>query len=131
VSKLIDLIRVGRWLLCRFFCAVYRKKEDSAATVPAREHVLDRGDARLVFLSTQPTVFPIDLYLSQLESTHALSECVQAGTSSINLALELTGYTGDKEVTNHFVLHFQRKLAADKTDPRLICQSITSSTSAN
>jgi hypothetical protein len=109
VSKLIDLIRVGRWLLCRFFCAVYRKKEDSDVTVPAREHVLDRGDARLVFLSTQPTVFPIDLYLSQLESTHALSECVQAGTSSINLALELTGYSGDKEVTNHFVLHFCRK----------------------
>ena len=115
MSKLIDLIRVGRWLLCRFFGAVCRKNEPSAATVPAREHVVDRGDARLVFLSTQPTAFPIDLYLSQLESTHALSECIQAGTSSINLALELTGYTGDKEMTNHFVLHFQRKLAPCKS----------------
>ena len=131
MSRVIDLIRVGRWLLCRFFSAVCRKTEDSAATVTAREPVLDRGEARLVFLSTQPTVFPMDLYLSQLESTQALSECVQAGTSSINLALELTGYAGDKEVMNHFVLHFQRKLAADNTDPRLICQSITSSTNAN
>jgi hypothetical protein len=119
VNRLIDLVRVGRWLLCRFFTAICRKADPVAATVPAREYVVDSGDARLIFLSTQPTVFPIDLYLSQLESTRALSECVQAGTSSINLALELMGYTGDKEVTNHFVLHFQRTLAADNTDPRL------------
>ena len=115
MNRFMELIRVGRWLLCRFSTAVCRKTDPVASTVPAREHVVDRGDARLVFLSTQPTTFPIDLYLSQLESTRALSECVQAGTSSINLALELTGYTGDKEVTNHFVLHFHRKLASCKS----------------
>lgn len=128
---------------------------------------MDRGDARLVLLSTQPvilrpsysellapvrdsppaeleaairkldlvkigspSVFPVDLYLSQLESTHALSECVQSGTSSINLALELSGQTGHKEVKNHFVLHFHRKLAADNTDPRLMMKSLRSSTNA-
>ena len=105
MSKLIDLIRVGRWLLCRFFRPVCRKESST------REHVVDRADTRLVLLSTQPTAFPLDVYLSQLESTHALSECVQAGTSSINLALELFGCTGHKEVTNHFVLHFQRKIS--------------------
>ncbi|HSE15960.1 MAG TPA: hypothetical protein VLB46_02845 [Pyrinomonadaceae bacterium] len=106
MSKLIDLIRAGRWLLCRFFRVARHRKATSS-----RELVVDRGDARLVFLSTQPIAFPVELYLSQLESIHALSECVQAGTSSINLTLELLGHTGEKEVTNHFVLHFQRKIS--------------------
>ena len=147
MSKLIDLIRVGRWLLCRFFSSFRIEKETSAATVPAREHVVDRGEARLVLLSTQPvilrpsysellapvrdlppseledaiqkfdlvkTVFPVDLYLNQLESIHGLSECVQSGTSSISLALELTGHSKPNVVTNDFVVHFYRKSAADK-----------------
>jgi hypothetical protein len=56
-----------------------------------------------------PKVFPVDLYLSHLQSTHGLSECVQSGTSSIRLALELSGQTAGDEATNNFVVHFSRR----------------------
>jgi hypothetical protein len=64
-----------------------------------------------------PHVFPVEMYLSQLQSTHGLSECVQAGTSSKQLALELLGHTNVDEPANDFVIHFSRA-PADLRHPR-------------
>lgn len=160
ISKLIDFVRLGRWLLCGLCVCALRckrlltdghKEKPSAPQIPGREHVVARNESRLLLLSTQPMilspsyselvapvrdlppaelkdaiqnlhlvkigspqVFPVEIYLRQLESTHNISECVQTGTSSIQLALELSGHTGDDEVANNFILHFSRKhLAAD------------------
>ena len=173
MSRITDLVRVGRWLLCRFWrCGLQckrlitagHKKESSSPAVPAREHVVDRGESRLVLLSTQPVilkpsydeplapvrnlppettstqlqtaiqnlhfvkigspaVFPVELYLRQLESTDGLSECIQSGTSSIRLALTLSGQAAVDEVSNNFVIHFARRPQPCKP---IICDSICS-----
>ena len=56
-----------------------------------------------------PQVFPVSLYLSSLESARGLSECVQSGTSSTRLALELLGQKAGAEVSNHFIVQFSRR----------------------
>ena len=133
LSHLLTTIRVGRWILCLSHYALkcrnrialsFKKRPDTKH----REHVFHHGDYQVVLLSTEPMilkpahselpaalddlphdsnqhVFPVDLYLNQLKSARGLSECVQYGTSSKRLALELSGYTGNDDLTGNFVLH--------------------------
>ena len=150
-NLVIRSIRVGRWILgglCRHALRWRRvlKKEPVSVETPSTEHLVVRGDSRVILLSTQPMilkpsyselladlphdtsaeqlinaiqnlhlvrigsprVFPVDLYLRQLESSNIFSECTQFGTSSIALALEVLGHTDQQDIADNFILHFSR-----------------------
>lgn len=144
-------IRVGRWILgglCRHAVRWRHllKKEPVSAETPSTEHLVVRGDSRVMLLSTQPMilkpsyselladlphdtsaeqlinaiqnlhlvkigsprVFPVDMYLRQLQSSNTFSECTQVGTSSVQLALEVLGHTNQQDIPDNFILHFSR-----------------------
>jgi hypothetical protein len=151
-NLVVSSIRVGKWILsglCRGALRWRRlfKKEPFSEETPGTEHLVVRGDSRIVLLSTQPMilkpsyselladlphdtsaeqlvnaiqnlhlvkigspcVFPVDMYLRQLESSNTFSECTQSGTSSVQLALEVLGHTDQQDTAGNFILHFSRR----------------------
>lgn len=128
LTHLLRTVRVGRWILClsryahkcKHLVTTHLKQHPNPEQIPGREHVFHHGDYQVILLSTEPMilkpnhselpappVFPVELYLDQLESARGLSECTQYGTSSKRLALELSGFTVNDDLTGNFILHMQ------------------------